>query len=100
MKSPTLTLTARVKSILFQPKTIKVALPHGEMELHPVGKALSRQEYYKLMQAVGLVEAGAVMAHHGLEPGTVPAAASESNGRRAERRLHAGVIRSARELAA
>jgi hypothetical protein len=56
-----------------QQKPIRVVLPHGEMELHPTGNVLAREEYYELTRAVGLVEAGAVMSHHGLGVGEMPA---------------------------
>jgi hypothetical protein len=69
MKSRKPTLTA---SALFRQKPIEVILPHGELELHSVGNVLSREEYYKLTQAVGLVEAGTVMSQHGLAVGNVP----------------------------
>jgi hypothetical protein len=72
---------------------VKVALPHGEMELHPTGKVLSRQEYFELTRALGLVEARSVMSHQGLEVGTAP-------GRSAERHLDADVTRFAQALAA
>ena len=52
---------------------IEVALPHGRMELHPTGNMLSREEYCRLTQAVGFVEARAVTSFHGLEIGTAPA---------------------------
>jgi hypothetical protein len=40
------------------------------MGLHAVGGVLSREEYYKLTRALGLVEARTLMSHHGLEVGT------------------------------
>jgi hypothetical protein len=51
-------------------EAITVRLPHGEMELHSVGGILCREEYFKLTQALGLVEARTFMSHHGLEVGT------------------------------
>ena len=83
MNTRTLTLTVsaifgrntrleHVDGVLCRQEPIKVVLPHGEMELHSVGNVLSRQEYYKLTQAVGLVEARAVMSHHGLGVGDAP----------------------------
>jgi hypothetical protein len=65
MKRWTLTLGASASRLAAKP--ITVALPHGEMELHPEGNLLSRQEYFRLTQAAGLVEARAVMSHNGLE---------------------------------
>jgi hypothetical protein len=106
------------KGVLFQHEPIKVVLPHGEMELHPVGNVLSREEYYKLTQAVGLLEARTVMSHHGLVVGEVPlndlaavgergagdgagaGAGSGSNVRFAERTSDADLTRFAPELAA
>ena len=82
MKTRTLTLTVSAifghhaversceqQSVLLRQEPIRVVLPHGEMELHSVGNVLSREEYYRLTQAVGLVEARAVMSHHGLGVG-------------------------------
>jgi hypothetical protein len=60
------------KGVVARQKPIKVVLPHAEMELHPMGNVLSREEYYKLTRAVGLVEASSVMSHHGLGVGEVP----------------------------
>ena len=102
------------QGVLFRQEPIKVVLPHGEMELHSVGNVLSRDEYYKLTQAVGLVEARAVMSHHGLGVGEAPprdlaaaggagdgtGAGSGSNVRLAERPLDADLTRFAPELAA
>lgn len=66
-----------VSSPTAEQEAITVLLPHGEMKLHSVGGVLSRGEYYKLTQAVGLVEARACMSRHGLKVGTVPSAGSD-----------------------
>ena len=81
-----------------QQEPIKVLLPHGEMELHSVGNVLSREEYYKLTRAVGVVEARSVIARHGLAVGD--GAGSGSNVRLAERASDADLTRFAPELAA
>jgi hypothetical protein len=84
----TFTLTASAN------RPIAVAVPHGAIELHPTGSLLSRHEYYELTRAVGLVEARAVISHHGLEVGAEPARHADV------RSLDADVARFVVELAA
>jgi len=65
-----------VSSPTAEQEAITVLLPHGEMKLHSVSGILSREEYYKITQALGLVEARACMSRHGLKVGTVPSVGS------------------------